>query len=650
MWGGEITRQQILQSICLFQTLNEVPEPPKDHLLSTENDPKYCLSALREKEVTSNLAFLSSISDNPLRVMAVCIEEHEDKEGITIRMASNTGDMSLVVNGFNKMARVLEQAALQGIFPQYFPMECAMAQLNCCSVNSVLEDQQELLIQIIELDFYRILSRLRSRHARRSSKGFGKTPLLIHLCEAVHVLVTESGKEKIQTLFDLFNQLEGLKDLDGPTFEARKLVSAIVKEARELTLAVDLKAALEKSSLDPSLKEYIPEATRKVGRYYAAASDLISAARDKHCRLFLKVHVEIFQVQVPISIKKMKGELQLSSLPSSISQTSNYQPEKMENNLRKRIAEASMHLKVHAEIQLLFYYELNPKAPRPRFICSSKKACYLCDLFLHIHGRFHVPRTHGRLYEMWVLPDWLDIPQERRTELAVITKRFKDVLDERINNNLTSGLTRHPDPIESCVPSEAHYSSMEHSAILELGSQASRSTVRRPPSPPRQEVFPSTRTIELHSKQPSIPSIPPDVPIDTITTEIIPANLTAPGAVKLPNRITECVSSPDRVSLITVRRKNLPYSKLITLAAPSLHIRVGGLSITIDFAKALSGRLFIAEDGDSSEGLRVLDAKDLPTTSDLEIHCAQESKEVCFLMQHRGKGMLYIKFVWDVSQ
>ncbi len=125
MWGGEITHQQILQSICLFQTLNQVPEPPKDHLLSTDNDPKYFLSALREKEVTSNLAFLSSISDNPLRVMAVCIEEHDNKEGLTIRMACNTGDMSLAVNGFNKMAQVLEQAARQGIISQDFPMECA---------------------------------------------------------------------------------------------------------------------------------------------------------------------------------------------------------------------------------------------------------------------------------------------------------------------------------------------------------------------------------------------------------------------------------------------------------------------------------------------------------------------------------------------
>jgi hypothetical protein len=517
-------------------------------------------------------------------------------------------------------------------------------------VNSLLEDQQALLEHIIEVNFYRILARLRSRHARRSSKGVGRTPLITNLYEAVQVLVTESEKERIQTLFDLSNQLEGLADLNGPAIKARKLLFAIVKQARKLTLAVDLKAVLENSSLEPSLKEYIPKATRKVGRYHAAASDLISAARDKYCRLFLKVHVEIFQVLVPISINKMKAELQFSSLPNPTSQASNYQPEKIKDNLRKRIAEASMHLKVHAEIQLLFYYELNSKAPRPRFICSSKKACYLCDLFFHIHGRFLVPRTHGRLYEMWVLPDWLDIPQKRRRELAVITKRFKDVLDDRINKTLTSRLTRHPDPSESCVPSEAHYSSMEHSAILEQGSQASRSTLRRPPSPTSKEVFPSTKTIRLHSTRPTTPPTPPNVPIDTVTTDIHPANLTAPGAVSFRSKIIERVSSLDRVSLVTVRRKNLPYSKLITLATPSLYVRVGGLSITIDFAEALSGRLFIAEDNDLSERLRVVDAKDIPTTSELELHCAKELKEVHFLLQNRGKGIIYIKFVWDESR
>jgi len=115
MWGGEVTRQELLQSICLFQTLDKVPELPKNNVPGIENDPKYCMSISREKEVSGNLAFLSSISDNCLRVTAVCVEEHRNKQGITIRIASNLGDMAMVEQGFKKMAKVLEQAAREGI-------------------------------------------------------------------------------------------------------------------------------------------------------------------------------------------------------------------------------------------------------------------------------------------------------------------------------------------------------------------------------------------------------------------------------------------------------------------------------------------------------------------------------------------------------
>jgi hypothetical protein len=114
MWGGTTTRQQLLQSISLFQTLNEVPEPPRENVLVSEIDSTHCLSISREKEIASNLAFLSATSDDSLRVMAVCIEEHRNKDGITIRVASNTGPLSKIIHGFTMLAKVLEQAARRG--------------------------------------------------------------------------------------------------------------------------------------------------------------------------------------------------------------------------------------------------------------------------------------------------------------------------------------------------------------------------------------------------------------------------------------------------------------------------------------------------------------------------------------------------------
>ena len=111
MWGGVTTRQQLLQSITLLQVLNEEPELPKENIPVSDGGTTRWLSVSREKEIASNLAFLSAISDNSKRVMAVCIEESRNGNGITIRVASNTGDLLAVTKGFKTLAKSLEQAA-----------------------------------------------------------------------------------------------------------------------------------------------------------------------------------------------------------------------------------------------------------------------------------------------------------------------------------------------------------------------------------------------------------------------------------------------------------------------------------------------------------------------------------------------------------
>ena len=88
--------------------------------------------------------------------------------------------------------------------------------------------------------------------------------------------------------------------------------------------------------------------------------------------------------------------------------------------------------KVHAKIQLLFFYKAYPSRRRPRFICSSKSACYLCNLFFSLHGGFYVSRTHGRLYARWLLPDWIKIPADRYGEFSRISMRLKKVIDGKV--------------------------------------------------------------------------------------------------------------------------------------------------------------------------------------------------------------------------
>jgi hypothetical protein len=83
---------------------------------------------------------------------------------------------------------------------------------------------------------------------------------------------------------------------------------------------------------------------------------------------------------------------------------------------------------------------------------------------------------------------------------------------------------------------------------------------------------------------------------------------------------------------------------------PSLHLEIDKLSITLDFIKVLSGRLSIARAEDSAlrtQGLRIVDIKDIPTTTELQLDCSLASKELTFQLQNGQKGIIYIAFVWD---
>lgn len=114
MWESAVTRQQLRQSISRLRQLNEVPELPRENVLAPEIDSRRRLSIERENEIVGNLAFLSAISDDNQNVMAVCVEEHTNGEGTTIRIASNSGDISEVTNGFKMLATILEKAARRG--------------------------------------------------------------------------------------------------------------------------------------------------------------------------------------------------------------------------------------------------------------------------------------------------------------------------------------------------------------------------------------------------------------------------------------------------------------------------------------------------------------------------------------------------------
>ena len=109
---------------------------------------------------------------------------------------------------------------------------------------------------------------------------------------------------------------------------------------------------------------------------------------------------------------------------------------------------AELKPKIHAEIQLLFYYEQNTDLQKPRVICSSKSACFLCNLFIRLYGKYFVARTHGVLYPKWIIPNINNVDLSRETRQAMtglVEELHKEIRVElRKSLHLMGEKRRHP--------------------------------------------------------------------------------------------------------------------------------------------------------------------------------------------------------------
>jgi OTT_1508-like deaminase len=60
---------------------------------------------------------------------------------------------------------------------------------------------------------------------------------------------------------------------------------------------------------------------------------------------------------------------------------------------------------VHAEMQLLLFYDTQPEIHLAHnYIGISKRSCYLCATFIRLHGHFIMEGAHQQLYCLWTIP------------------------------------------------------------------------------------------------------------------------------------------------------------------------------------------------------------------------------------------------------
>lgn len=140
-----------------------------------------------------------------------------------------------------------------------------------------------------------------------------------------------------------------------------------------------------------------------------------------------------------------------------------------------QVMRTSREAKVHAEIQLIAHWELERPKLLPRVICSSKDACFLCNLCLQLYQKIYTPKSHGRLYPGWRIPC---IPQ-----LAELEQMLSQTLYDHFRETCVALLSTrqkviYPEPNESTLftlpLSKTTTSASTSSKATRAGSRISR--------------------------------------------------------------------------------------------------------------------------------------------------------------------------------
>ena len=186
-------------------------------------------------------------------------------------------------------------------------------------------DSRNLLREIVRLDFRRILSRLRSKHAKLSGRKAGKPVLGTQLGKAISSVPSGPNqpmpaaelsflKTKAKVLQNLCSAVEALPRVGAKGKEVIEVLMNIVECAHEVVSDDKLSYALATIQLmDPSTRIHLSNAINKLGRYYSASRDLIQAARTKNYSIFGKIVVEQYRIYSPPQILSTEEPLTLQS-------------------------------------------------------------------------------------------------------------------------------------------------------------------------------------------------------------------------------------------------------------------------------------------------------------------------------------------------
>ena len=318
----------------------------------------------------------------------------------------------------------------------------------------------------------RILARLRSRHAKLKA-NFKKmkqarrklAPWMMELAEQM-ILTSSSSPSttstrqdlylRVKAFHEMFLALETMSETQVKAMEGVDALLIITQHAHQMVTDFALKEVLSSlPSITNDTASVMCKHISKLGCYYTIPQELFHAA-SKHT-IFKAIAVEVAKYAPNTKAIKTTKHSQSSDAVARLQRVVDTKSSLLNNkslvtpdllaqiNQYKKLQSQLQCLDcskypVHAEMQLLAYYELHPSRLPPRVILSSKKACYLCNLFFRYHGKFFIANSHGRAYEKWALPQaFHQLGPAQAAHITSVIRKFEAEVRRKADTTLQSG-------------------------------------------------------------------------------------------------------------------------------------------------------------------------------------------------------------------
>lgn len=244
-------------------------------------------------------------------------------------------------------------------------------------------------------------------------------------------LTDEEARMVLQKIFDLCTRVTAA-DKDRCGRDLDRLLDTCYRFRSSRSFKSFLKAIHSRRPLVQIIE--------KLGRYKTASNSLVAAAK-KFPLLFSHVEVEAVP-QLPVLDAKTAAGYRGIYI-ADVAQDLTHNTEHVCMSRLRTVTDldnAKLSIKyqelcqaapiAHAEIQLIKFYEENADIDRPTFIGCSKKACYLCGLFLQLQGRFTVSKAHQNIYHNWAVPTIRCASPESAVMLEFVVEKMNRIIED----------------------------------------------------------------------------------------------------------------------------------------------------------------------------------------------------------------------------